>query len=356
MKLPETMKALKAYAPYDYRLEDVPVPHARAGELIIKVEACGICAGDTKNLHGNKRVWGDAEHAPYIQAPCIAGHEFVGRVVQIGEGMEQYALGDRLVAEQIVPCGECRFCKEGNYHMCSVHDIYGYRDFVDGGMAEYMRLHTRSILHRVPESLSVEKAALIEPFACGMHAVQRGNIHKGDVVVISGAGAIGLSMLSTAREYEPACLIALDLSEDRLALARQFGAEYTLNPTRENVVERVKAISGGLGCDVYIDASGHPSSIIQGTEMLRSMGMFVCFGVSPSETSIDFSIFGDVKELTMHGSHLGKNCYEKVITMLSNGSMKCDNVVTHSFPLTQWEEAFAIADAGGKAIKVILKP
>ena len=133
------MRAVVAYAPGDYRLETVPVPRAGADEIIVKVEACGICAGDIKSYVGAESFWGGNGQPPYIKAPMIPGHEFLGHVVEMGENVAKKGsvkLGDRLISEQIVPCWECRFCKRGEYWMCEKHDVYGFQNNVNGGFAE----------------------------------------------------------------------------------------------------------------------------------------------------------------------------------------------------------------------------
>lgn len=172
----ETMKALRMYAPGDFRYEDVPVPEIDDDEILVKIEGCGICAGDVKTLHGGVRIWGTTPEKRYIEAPVIGGHEFVGRVVKYGKNVAGVKEGDRMVSEQIVPCGECRFCKAGYYSMCQRHYIYGFKEDTQGGFAEYMKFSKQGIHHHVPDALSLEQAVLIEPLACAMHAVERAKI------------------------------------------------------------------------------------------------------------------------------------------------------------------------------------
>ena len=145
--LPKTMKAVVAYAPKDYRFEEVPTPKIENDkEIIVKVEACGICAGDIKAYYGAPSFWGDDKQPAYIKAPMIPGHEFIGRIVQKGDAVTDFEIGDRVISEQIVPCWECRFCKRGQYWMCEKHDLYGFQNNVNGGMAEYMKLDRKSVV------------------------------------------------------------------------------------------------------------------------------------------------------------------------------------------------------------------
>jgi threonine dehydrogenase-like Zn-dependent dehydrogenase len=351
------MKALVAHAPGDYRLEEIPVPRAGKGEIVIKVEACGICAGDLKAFHGAPSFWGGDGSPPYIKVPVVPGHEFIGNVAEIGEDAGGgFAIGDRVISEQIVPCGECRFCKTGKYWMCQKHDLYGFQTNVNGGMAEYMKFTKEGRNYRVPDGLPIEEAILIEPYACSWHCVERANPGVDDVVVLSGAGTLGLGMAGAIRLRNPKLFIALDMKDDRLALAKEFGADMVLNPGREDAVKKVRELTDGYGCDIYIEATGHPSSVAQGLEMIRRLGTFVEFSVFGSATTCDWSIIGDRKELDVLGSHLGPYSYDKVIDRIANGRLPTKGVVTHSFPLERWAEAFSVAEKGDASLKVILKP
>lgn len=351
-----TMKAIVAYAAGDYRLEDVPTPSAGPGEILVKVEACGICAGDLKAYEGAPSFWGDEKQPPYIKAPMIPGHEFIGHVVALGTGVTGFNVGDRVISEQIVPCWECRFCKRGQYWMCEKHDLYGFQNNVNGGMAEYMVFTKEAINYKVPEQLSIEEAILIEPYACSFHAIQRAQIQLGDVVVISGAGTLGLGMVGAARLAGPGKLIVLDLNEDRLVMAKKFGADIVLNPTKVDVVTEIKGMTEGYGCDIYIEATGHPKSVEQGLSMIRKLGRFVEFSVFKEPVTVDWSIIGDRKELDVLGSHLGPYCYPHVIEGIASGKLPTEGVVTHKLPLAQFEEGFKLVQSGKNSLKVILVP
>lgn len=351
-----TMKALRMYAPYDFRLEDVPIPGIGSDELLIKVLGCGICAGDVKTLHGGQRVWGTSPRNAYIEAPCIGGHEFYGEVAEVGENITGVKIGQKILAEQILPCGECKFCREGNYWMCQPHHIYGFKEDAQGGFAEYMKFAKNSVVHILPDHITPEQATLIEPYACGMHAVERANVGHEDVVVISGLGAIGLAMVNSARILAPKMIIGLDLRQNRLEKAIEFGADMVLNPTEEDVVAKVMEFTGGYGCDVYIEASGSAPSVTQGLNMVRNMGKYVQFGVFSKDVTADWNIIGDTKHMDILGSHLSGHCYEAVIKGIMDGTLKTNGIVSHKYPLTEWEEAFAVAEKDPDAFKVALIP
>ncbi len=356
----QTMRAVMCYGPHDYRLEEVKVPQVGPGEVLVRVLAAGICAGDVKCFAGAPLFWGDESREGYCQPPVIPGHEFVGEVVALGAGAAQkygLAVGDLATSEQIVPCWECRFCKRGQYWMCDgKHDVYGFRQRTFGAMAEYMIFPADAINHKLPRALPVRQAVYIEPLSCAIHAVQRGEIELGDTVVISGCGPLGLGMVAAARLKNPGLLIALDMQPKRLAIARKAGADLVLNPSEIDVIAEVKKLTGGYGCDVYIEATGHVESIPQGLHMIRRLGTFVVFSVFGEPAKVDWTIIGDTKELNIHGSHLSPYCYPLAIDMLLKGQVPVDEIVSHEFPLEQFAEAFQMVIEAKESVKVILKP
>ncbi len=360
MPVPETMQAVVCYAPGDYRLERVPVPRPGPGEVLIKVGAAGVCASDVKAFLGAPRIWGSADFPAYLIAPVIPGHEFVGEVVELGEGAAEkhgLAIGDKVVSEQIVPCWQCRYCRRGQYWMCQVHHIYGFHGGIDdGAWAEYMKFPAGALNYKVPASVPDDQAALIEPLACAIHAVERGQIALGDVVVIAGMGPIGLCMLQVARLQSPGMLIALDAKPDRLERARRLGADLTIDVTREDAIARVLELTGGYGCDVYIEATGHPAAVNQGLQMIRKLGTFVEFSVMAAPSSVDWSIIGDQKELNIHGAHLGPYRYPLAIEYIASGKVNAAALISHRFPLSEFARAIETAHAAEGSCKVLLIP
>ncbi len=354
--IPETQHAVVAYAPGDYRFEQVEIPAISDDEMLIKVEGCGICAGDLKAYEGAASFWGDHEQPAYIKAPMIPGHEFVGHVVSFGKNIRGFKVGDRVISEQIVPCWDCRYCDSGKYWMCEKHDVYGFQSNVNGGMTKYMKFPKGAIIHHVPKALTLEQALLIEPYSCSFHAVERAQIQLGDVVVVSGAGTIGLGIITIASQLGAKHLIALDLNDDRLEIAKAFGADLVFNPTKVDVTEAIKKLTGGYGCDIYIEVSGHPTSVKQGLDMIRKLGRFVEVSVFKDNASVDWSIISDRKELDVLGSHLGPYCYGRVIEGIASGKLATEKVVSHQFPLKDYLEGFELVKSGKNALKVILIP
>lgn len=356
MSLPKTMKALVAYSSSDYRFEgEYPTPVCGPDDIIIKTEGCGICAGDLKCQHGAAMFWGDETQPSWVQAPFIPGHEFVGTVAAIGENVKGYEIGERLAADQIVPCNECRFCKDGHYWMCQPHEIFGFFGKLNGGMAEYVRLPKNAVIHRVPSDMKLEDALLIEPYACSKHCVDRAQIGCEDIVVLSGAGTLGLGMVTYAKLRHPKKLIVLDMLDERLEKAKEFGADIVWNPSKVNVVEEIMKLTDGYGCDIYIEATGHPSSVTQGMQMIRKLGRFVEFSVFGAPTTLDWSIIGDRKELDVLGSHLSPYCFPFVIDNIANGTLNTNGVVSKIFDLKDWETAFEYATGKHGDFKVAFK-
>jgi threonine dehydrogenase-like Zn-dependent dehydrogenase len=360
MVTPETMQAVVCRAPQDYRLERVPVPRVGTGEVLVRVKAAGVCASDVKCFLGVPRIWGGEGFPAYLKAPVIPGHEFVGEVVELGEGAAaQYglAIGDKVISEQIIPCWQCRYCRRGQYWMCQVHNIYGFQGGIDdGAWAEYMRFPAGALNYKVPRSVPDDQAALIEPLACAIHAVERGEIRLGDVVVIAGMGPIGACMLQVARLQSPGLLIALDARADRVERARRLGADLAIDVTQEDAVQRVLGLTGGYGCDVYIEATGHPAAVNQGLQMIRKLGTYVEFSVMAAPSAVDWSIIGDQKELNIHGAHLSPYRYPLAIDYIANGKVNVADLISHRYALADFSQALETAHAAQGSCKVLLVP
>ena len=232
-QLPKTMQAVTCYGPEDYRLEEATVPVPGPGEALVKVEAVGICASDLKCYHGAAKFWGDADRPAYVETPVTPGHEFVGTVVQLDDaaaGRWQTAVGDRVVAEQIVPCWTCRYCLSGAYHMCGPHDIFGFKRRTPGAMAEYMIYPADALVHQVSADLPAAHAAFAEPLSCALHGVERADITFDDVVVVAGCGPIGLGMIAGAKAKSARLVVGTrHVPGQAGGLAQACGADVTID-------------------------------------------------------------------------------------------------------------------------------
>lgn len=358
-RLPASMECVICHGPHDYRHEEKAVPTAGPGEVLLKVHSAGLCASDVACFKGAFGYWPGDGMPGFVQPPVVPGHEFVGTVVGLGEGAGEkhgLQLGDTAVSEQITPCWNCRFCNRGHYHMCQNTEIYGFRQLAQGAMAEYMVFPRNAINHKVSESVSIDHAVFIEPLACAIHAVDRGNILEGDTVVVAGCGPIGLGMIAAAKGKSPGMVIATDLHQDRLDLALACGADLTLNPSEVDVIDEVRNLTEGYGCDVFLEASGHPSAVDQGLRMIRKMGTFVVFGVFKEKVTTEWSIIGDRKELDVLGAHLGPNTYPKAMELIASGALPMDRIITHRLPFSEIGSALELTASGADSVKVTLAP
>jgi erythritol/L-threitol dehydrogenase len=355
----QTMQAVICHGPEDYRLEERPVPRPGPGEVLVQVEAVGICASDLKCYHGAAKFWGDEHRPAWAETGVIPGHEFVGRVVELDEAAAQrrgIAVGDRVTSEQIVPDWTCAYCTRGAYHMCATHDIYGFKRATPGAMAEYMVFPAPALVHRMSPTLPAHQAAFVEPLSCSLHAVERAAISFDDTVVVAGCGPIGLGMIAGARSKGAMRVVALDALDAKLELAKLTGADITFNITRDDVAAAVRDLTDGLGADVYLEATGHPSAVGQGLDLLRKLGTYVEYGVFGSEASVDWSIISDDKELDVRGAHLGPHTWPAAIKLLESGALPLDRICTHQLPLSRFQEGLDLVADGQRSVKVSLVP
>jgi len=346
----KNFNALVTDGPGTYRIEPRFVNGISDDDILMKIYGCGICPADLRMYYGD---WKPSE-------PRVHGHEFYGRIEAIGDKAAQrtgLAAGDFIAEEQIVPCGQCRFCLSGHYWMCQRQHIHGFAPGVaEGGMAQYIVLNNRSLVHKLPITRPDPVWAMVEPLGCAIHAVDRAGIEDNDVVVLAGLGSIGLCMLQVAKLKKPRLIIALDTLDIRLKRGLQFGADIALNPAEGDVVSRVKEITDGYGCDKYINSSGSPQAVVQGLTMLRKLGTYVEFSVFTEPASVNWSIIGDRKEVNIHVSHLSPFTYPLAIEYIASGAVDVKSIVTHVFQLGEFEAAFEVARDKEGCLKVVLEP
>lgn len=353
------MKAVVMHAPGDYRLEDVPMPQPGETDLLIRVEATGVCASDLKAYAGAAKFWGDEDRERWVEPGITPGHEVTGEIISGSEEAlehHQVSMGDRIVVEQIVPCGACLYCQRGWYWMCAPHDMFGFKHY-NGGMAEYMLVPALARVHKISKELPPQHAAFAEPLSCSLHAVERAEIQFDDVVIVAGAGPIGLSAVIGAAHKTPKLLISLDFDENKLRLAKKCGADLALNPSKVDIYAEVRKLTGGYGADVYIECTGHPSAVPQGLNLLRKLGRYVEYSVFKENVSVDWSIISDDKELDVRGAHLGPHCWPTAIKILESGELPMDEICTDQFGLGDIQKALdTVANSSGASIKVSILP
>lgn len=357
--MPEKMQAVVCRGPENYEIQEVDLPSLGPGDALVRVEAVGICASDLKCYYGAAKFWGDADRPPWAETDVIPGHEFVGEIVDLDDEARRrwsVEVGDRVVSEQIVPCWECRYCRRGQYWMCAVHNIYGFKRATPGAMATYMVYPAAALVHKISKDVPPAHAAFAEPLSCALHAVERAGITFQDTVVVAGCGPIGLGMVAGAKAKGPAQVIALDMAPQKLELAKRCGADVVINIGEEDAVASVMDLTEGFGCDVYLEGTGHPSAVRQGLNMLRKLGTYVEYGVFGSDVTVDWSIISDDKELDVLGAHLGPYCWPAAIRMIESGSLPLDQICSHQLPLDQFRRGLDLVASGKESIKVSLIP
>lgn len=330
----------------DAVLEMKDTPKVGEGEILIKIEAAGICASDRAVYMGGD-PWGG------IESPRVPGHEFVGTVEEIGPGAEEkgFVRGDRVTAECIMPCGKCYYCKKGLYHLCD--DENG---FLEGGFAEYMLLPKNALIHKVSKDIPAVEAALCEPLSCSAYAVNQTGMGMEDTVVVSGLGAIGMGMLQFALLRNPKRVIGIDTNDALCEIAKKLGAAEVLNPMKEDVTKRIMELTDGVGCDIYMEATGNPASVETGMNCLRKQGMLFIYSVFKKKAEIDLNQISEFKELRVIGGHLSPGAFPYTIDCLEKGKINAKVMVTDIFALNEIDEAMSAKKPDRVSIKTVLVP
>ncbi|MBU4224765.1 MAG: zinc-binding dehydrogenase [Chloroflexi bacterium] len=344
------MRALvkTASGPGNLEVRDVPVPQIEAGEVLVRVRACGICGSDLKIQ--------DDQHPN--TPPVVIGHEFAGELVEVGGGVSGWKVGDRVVSEQHVKaCGRCRQCLTGNAFACSSKRAPGY--FTDGAFAEFIKVPAW-LLHRIPENLNYVEAAFSEPSAVAAHGMlDRTGIAPEDVVLILGCGPIGLVAAKMAQVSGASKVIITGVDRDetaRLPKARELGIDHVVNVMQTDLAGLVNDLTQGEGADVVIELSGAPPAIAQAFQLARRLGRVGIIGQPPAdEIKIPYrqALF---RALMVSFSYSSKyTSWERVLSMFERGAIRPAQFTTHVLPLEEWERGFDLSRSG-EAVKVILEP
>jgi L-iditol 2-dehydrogenase len=292
--------------------------------------------------------------------PQIIGHEISGVVCETGANISKFKVGDRVAVGADIPCGECAACEAGHGNNCQTNLAMGYQ--FAGGFAEYVLLN-RTVLsygpvHKIPDHVSFEKAALAEPLGCVLNGLELSNVQLGDTVAIIGCGPIGCMLLTVAKKMGAIRTIVVEKNRMRLEQAKQFGADIAICIDDEDPVERVLAETGGLGADVVITANAVPSTQVQALQMANFRARVNFFGGLPagkSMVTLDTNII-HYRELFVHGTHgsLPRH-HQKAIDLISTGAIDIEKFISHRFDLDQIKEAFAAAE-NCAGLRVIVKP
>ncbi len=338
--IPEKMRVSVLVRAGDVRLETRPVPKPGPDEVLIQIGSVGICGSDV-HYYRSGRI------ADYVvREPLILGHEAGGRIVAVGEGVDPERVGQRVALEPGVPCRRCTQCKHGRYNLCPYVQFFATPP-VDGAFAEYVTL-AADFAHPIPDSLSDDAAGLIEPLSVGVWACGKAHVGAGTRVLVSGAGPIGLMNVQVARALGAADIVVSDIAEDRLALARRFGATRTIDARTQSAAEL------GVEVDAFIECSGVEVAVRQGIRAVAPAGRVVLVGMGPDDLTLPIGVIQG-RELTVTGTFRYANTYPTAIELAASGRIDLDAMVTGHFGLEQAEEALGQGTGTG-AIKVVVRP
>jgi len=356
VRLPKTMRAAVLYGEGDMRLvDDYPVPQPGPGEVLIQVKACAICGSDPKILaHG----W--PNHPPYGQ--FIFGHEYTGEIVALGEGVTEFAVGDRVAIEPHKGCGVCNNCRDGLYNTClnygnheKGHRHYGFS--TNGGYAQYVCNHVNSV-YKIPDDMPLDEATLITTAATSLYGIRRiGGIQAGETVVVSGPGAIGLMGVAMARLLGAGTIVLTGTRPERLEVGLGLGADLTVNVREESVVERIVALTGSVGADAVLECAGTTQAAVDAVEFSKKNGRVALVGIykEPAPLNVNKIVQWNI---TLAGSKAeGERSLAQALALLGRQTLDLSQLITHTFPLDQIHAAFETAEKRlGGAIKVVVKP
>lgn len=328
--------------------DDMPVPELSPGKALIKMEYCGICGSD---VHFYKDGGcGD------IKAPeqFILGHEVAGTIVAVAEDVTDIRAGDRVALEPGYPCGKCRFCRTGHYNICT--EVRFFADPpTNGALQEYV-VHPADMCFKLPDNVSTEEGALVEPLAVGLYAAQQGGVTLGDEIIILGSGCIGLVTLMAARASGATKIVVVDLFQKRLDVAEQLGATYTINASQEDVSDRITELFDGKGADIVFETAGSIHTVKQTPFFVRRGGTIVLVGMSP-QASIKFN-FQQImmKEIQIKSVFRYRNLYSTAISAISSGAIDLKQIISHRFSFDESDLAFnTVVKEASEVVKAVIK-
>jgi L-iditol 2-dehydrogenase len=345
------MKAAVYYGPREVRVETVPKPSAGPGEVVLRVLRCSVCGTDKRIfMHGQKNV----------VPPAITGHEIVGTVHEIGPGVDAgIAVNQNVVVATVVGCGKCIYCERKQYNLCDSVTAIGY-DYA-GGFAEYVKIPAAAVAQGnvipIPDSVPMERAALVEPLSCCLNGQEYLAAQPGDRAVIFGAGPIGLmhATILKSRGCDP--IVITNTSEERLTYVREFGLGQAVNTAGGNAVEKILEAAGGEKFDVAVTANSSKTSQVDALKLVRKKGRISFFAGVPKDNSIieldsnlihynEISVFGCFASNLQH--------YHQALKMVAREDLPWDRFLTHRFKLDDMVKAYAVIEAG-QGLKTVIE-
>jgi L-iditol 2-dehydrogenase len=338
------MKAAKLYSFTDIRIEDMPVPEVGADEALMKVKASGICSGDVMPWYIEKK------------APLVLGHEPAGEIVKVGAQVSSVKPGDRVFVHHHAPCMECSFCERGDYVQCSEWRRSG---IIPGGVAEYVLIPEGNLKNDtliLPDNMSFEDAALIEPLACVVKSYKRSGIRQGDTVLVIGLGVMGMMHVLLAKHYGAGQVIGADMVDFRLAKAKELGADRVINVSKEPLKEKVLSYTAGKGADIVVAGPNSISAMESGIHCAAPGGTVVLF--TPAKPGEKLTLdpnhlyFRDINLATSYSC--GPDDTKQSLSLIQKQRVTAQKLVTHRFSIEETADAYNTVAQAGPSIKVLI--
>lgn len=338
------MKASRFLGNKTFAVADLPTPHAGPGELVLRNQVCGVCGTDVHIYHGEP---GSAD----VNPPVVLGHEYSGEVVEVGEGVTGFAVGDHVTVDPNIYCGHCAYCQNGKKQLCPSMEAIGVTR--DGGFAQYSRIPASQAFKLEP-TVPWETAAMAEPLACCLHGIDLAGIQVGDKVCVVGGGAIGLLMVQLAKLSGASQIVLSEPNEKRRQVGLQVGANAALDPTRPDAQEAFAQVLGG-GANVVIECVGNVPAVKSAFQFAGKGATVLLFSVPKVDATFDLPLF-DVykKELTIKGSFVNPDTHARAVALINSGKVDFDPIITHRFTLDQLPEAIAM-QMSDASIKVVVE-
>ena len=343
------MKALIYTKPYSFEYSDFPDPVAGDDDVLIRVKACGICGSDVHGFTGKtgRRI-----------PPLIMGHEAAGIVEGLGRNVSGFEKGDRICFDSTVYCNKCESCRAGLFNRCDKRQVLGVSVPAfkrHGAFAEYVAVPSW-IVSKIPDELSFVDAALLEPASIGTHAANRAPISNENTVVVIGAGTIGLFILQAARLRGAAKVIAVDINEFRLDLAKKLGADKLINPLKSDLVEAVLQETEGKGANVTLEAVGYAKTFADAVSITRMGGHVVAVGNLENKAEFDLQQL-IAKEHTFTGSYASSGEFRDCIELVASGKINVEPLISDVLPMQEGPDAFdRLLKAEENLLKIVLEP
>lgn len=339
------MKAAVFYGKEKLRLKDIKIHEPKNDEVLIKVEACGVCGTDKHIFNGDK---GAAE----TPRGTVLGHEFSGVVVRTGRKARKISIGDRVCIDPNSPCGECYYCRKGEAHFCE--NLIGIGTTINGGFSEFCTVSEKQV-YKIPDSMSFEEAALVEPLSCCLHGMDLAEIKSGEVVMIVGGGTIGLIMLQLGKSYGASTIILAEPVEAKREFAKKMGADITFDPLKEDI-KKILAENNIKEIDAVIECVGLKSTMEYTIENTGHGGVAMLFGLTSPESEIEikpYDIFR--KEISIKASFINPYTQDRAINLIASGRINVKDLITDRVELKNIQDIFA-TDKYKYSGKIIVRP